>query len=672
MQTKLQQHFPMIQDREAILLKIRENRTMDEEFQSWTEEQREEFLDFCTGVRGIKFLYDGFFKEIFDPDATPERLEAFLSLFLGTKVKILEVLPLDGSRIADESSLLTMDMVVQLEDGGIVNLEIQKIGYLFPGERSACYSADLLLRQYKRVRSSRRKNFTYKDIKGVYTLVLFEKSPRIFHRFPNDYLHYFEQKSNTDLELDLLQKYLFIPLDIFRKSLDNRSKFPQNTSKIKAEQDAWLTFLSVDDPEKILELIKEFPQFKPMYETAYQQCCNVEEVMRMFSEELLELDRNTTQLMIDEMQEEIEQKRAELGEKKVELEEQRAELSKKKEELEAKKAELNEKKEELEKKKTELGERNQQLNEKKTELEAKKVELGKKKEELEKKKTELGERDQQLNEKKAELEEKKTELGKKKAELSEKKEELEAKKAELGERNQQLNEKKAELEEKKVELSKKKEELEEKKAELGERNQQLNEKKAELEEKKQQLSERKAELGEKTQQLNEKKAELEAKKLELSKKKEELEEKKEELEEKKTELSKKKTELGERNQQLNEKKAELEAKKVELGERNQQLNEKKAELEEKKTELGKKKAELSEKKAELEAKKAELGEKTQQLNEKKAELEVITQQLEDQKTRWEEKEKASVRRLYDKLQSVAEVAEILGMEIEQVKVCLGL
>lgn len=91
MQTKLQQHFPMIQDREAILLKIRENRTMDEEFQSWTEEQREEFLDFCTGVRGIKFLYDGFFKEIFDPDATPERLEAFLSLFLGTRVKILEV-----------------------------------------------------------------------------------------------------------------------------------------------------------------------------------------------------------------------------------------------------------------------------------------------------------------------------------------------------------------------------------------------------------------------------------------------------------------------------------------------------------------------------------------------------------------------------------------------------
>ena len=45
--------------------------------------------------------------------------------------------------LADENSLLIMDMVVQLEDGSIVNLEIQKIGYKFPGERCACYSADL-------------------------------------------------------------------------------------------------------------------------------------------------------------------------------------------------------------------------------------------------------------------------------------------------------------------------------------------------------------------------------------------------------------------------------------------------------------------------------------------------------------------------------------------------
>ena len=32
-------------------------------------------MDFCTGVRGIKFLYDGFFKEEMNPEYTPERLE---------------------------------------------------------------------------------------------------------------------------------------------------------------------------------------------------------------------------------------------------------------------------------------------------------------------------------------------------------------------------------------------------------------------------------------------------------------------------------------------------------------------------------------------------------------------------------------------------------------------
>ncbi len=33
------------------------------------------------------------------------------------------------------------------------NVEVQKLGYAFTGERASCYSADLLLRQYKRVRA---------------------------------------------------------------------------------------------------------------------------------------------------------------------------------------------------------------------------------------------------------------------------------------------------------------------------------------------------------------------------------------------------------------------------------------------------------------------------------------------------------------------------------------
>lgn len=305
--TSLKRYFPVIREREEVLNQIYQNKSLKMIFESWEERQQNIFLDICTGMRGVKILYDIFFKTIFDPLKYPDRLDQLLSLLLEKNVKILQILPLESPRIADESSLLIMDIVVQLEDGGIANVEVQKIGYKFPGTRSACYSADLLLRQYKRVREKKGKSFQYRDIKPVYTIVFFEDSPVSFKKFPDVWMHYFEQKSNTGLELDLLQKYLFIGLDIFRKNQQNKP--------IRNKTDAWLTFLSRDEPEKIIELIEQYPEFKPMYEDIYAICRNIEEVMGMFSKELQILDKNTVQLMIDEMQEEIETQRQSLQEK---------------------------------------------------------------------------------------------------------------------------------------------------------------------------------------------------------------------------------------------------------------------------------------------------------------------------------------------------------------------
>lgn len=303
MTNKLKQYFPMIRGREEILNEISSREELKKQFESWSQEWQEEFLNFCTGVRGIKLLYDGFFKEIMNPETKPERLNDFLSQALQKKVKIIKVLPADSTRIADESSLIIMDIVVELEEGSIANVEIQKIGYLFPGERSACYSADLLLRQYKRVRSEKKKKFSYRDIKTVYTIVLFEKSPAEFHNFSESYYHNFEQKSDTGMKMELLQKYLFIPLDIFKKIQQNKG--------INSKLDAWLTLFVTDDPDMIITLLQKYPEFQMIYEEAYDICRNIEEVMAMFSRELYELDKNTVQYMIDEMQETIDnQKKA--------------------------------------------------------------------------------------------------------------------------------------------------------------------------------------------------------------------------------------------------------------------------------------------------------------------------------------------------------------------------
>ncbi len=84
--------------------------------------------------------------------------------------------------------------------------------------------------------------------------------------------------------------------------------------------EAWLTFLSTDEPEDIVELITKYPEFKKMYEDVYQLCLNMEKVMGMFSEELRMLDANTTQLMIDMMQESLEKTQAEIKKAQAEKE----------------------------------------------------------------------------------------------------------------------------------------------------------------------------------------------------------------------------------------------------------------------------------------------------------------------------------------------------------------
>ena len=355
--SKLKQYFPMIREREDIKQEIRENPKLLEKYREWDEEQQEEFLDYCTGVKGVKILYDAFFKEIMNPENTPERLNELLSLLLGQSVTIKRVLPGDSTRLADEQSLLIMDILVELADTSLANVEVQKIGYRFPGQRSACYSSDLLLRQYKRVKGEKKKAFSYKDIKSVYTIVFFETSIKEFHEYPQNYIHKFKQQSDTGLELELLQKYVFILLDIFRGIYhnDGKSNGKNSANRCWNKTEAWLTFLSTDEPEIIIELIRQYPEFKEMYEEIYVMCQNVEKVMEMFSKELIQLDRNTVQYMIDEMQdtidvqkEELEAKQETIDTQKGELEQQKATISTQKNELEEQKTTINTQKEELE------------------------------------------------------------------------------------------------------------------------------------------------------------------------------------------------------------------------------------------------------------------------------------------------------------------------------------
>ena len=272
-----------------------------------------------------------------NPEKNPERIEELLSLLLDRQVRILKVLPLEGTRLAGAHSLVIMDIVVELEGGSLANVEVQKLGYRFPGQRSACYSADLLLRQYKRVREEKRERFHYRDIKTVYTVVLFEQSP------------------DTGLELDLLQEFCFVPLDIFQQIYHNKG--------IRDRRDAWLVFLSMEEPEGILDLLECCPDFGKLYEEIYRLCRNVEDIMEMFSRELQELDRNTVQYMMDEMQEEIDQQKEEISQQKEEISRKKEELEHKDQKLEEKEGEIIQQKEEISQQKEKLDQKDRELEE---------------------------------------------------------------------------------------------------------------------------------------------------------------------------------------------------------------------------------------------------------------------------------------------------------------------
>lgn len=144
-----------------------------------------------------------------------------------------------------------------------------------------------------------------------------------------------EQKTDTGLKINLLQEYHFIALDIFRKTIYNKG--------IQDELDAWLVFLSVEEPEQIIELLEKYPKFRPMYEQVYEMCRSTERVMGMFSRELKELDDNTVEFMIDELKEMVdkEKARAEEAENRArEAEEEKQRALKENEELKRKYEEL--------------------------------------------------------------------------------------------------------------------------------------------------------------------------------------------------------------------------------------------------------------------------------------------------------------------------------------------
>ena len=294
------------------------------------------FNDYISRKKTLPLLYDPFFKKLFNGDEHRQRLSRLVSSIIGQEVTVIDILPSESSSFED--SFIIMDMIVRLSDGSIANIEVQKIASLFPGERLSCYSADAIMRQYHRLSSSTstvrynddisqdsdsistlwHKTFSYKDMKNVHTIVLFENSNSnlINSDNPELYFHVGTTTFNTHINFPLLQKYHMISLDTFRKyRYSDIIKGNIDIKKCDYDEDVYekpltdqmlrgrLAFLSLFVTETVDEAIaiqNIFPELSEIFDEMNEYLARPEEVLGMFSEALRILNHNTAVLMVDE------------------------------------------------------------------------------------------------------------------------------------------------------------------------------------------------------------------------------------------------------------------------------------------------------------------------------------------------------------------------------------
>lgn len=292
-------------------------------------EWRNRFEEFMEGNKSLPLTYDPFFKALFNPDVYPGRLSHLLSSIIGINVTVQSILSQEN-RLLPTSPLLIMDIIVQLEDGSIANVEIQKIHYAFSGERMSCYSSDLLLRQYTRVKGEKGDQFTYHDIKTVYTIVMFEDSPPEC-KSSDIFIHHGKTIFNTGIDLHLLQEYYVIALDVFKNN---------KYAKEKNALNAWLALLTADSINDLATLISDYPWMEKICRDMSEYLYRPKEVIGMYSQALAKADENTVNYMIEQMKKTLEEKDATISEKDAALSEKDAALSEKDAEIAALQAKL--------------------------------------------------------------------------------------------------------------------------------------------------------------------------------------------------------------------------------------------------------------------------------------------------------------------------------------------
>ena len=157
----------------------------------------------------------------------------------------------------------------------------------------------------------------------------------------NEYYTFKEEKSRfihyVLVSLDTFKKYRYSDIRKGRTEVTeydyDRTQYSEKqvTEKIKLDRLKYLSLFVAETPEEIKQLIEIFPDLESVRLDINEYLERPREVLNMFSEALRILDRNTAELMVDRMKDEMDELKLQKGK----LEAQNGELEAQNEALKA-------------------------------------------------------------------------------------------------------------------------------------------------------------------------------------------------------------------------------------------------------------------------------------------------------------------------------------------------